>query len=446
MTEQLKVRYNGRRVAGVTDAALQQSLAELGFTQAQIDSLVAGRAATIKRRLDAAQAEAYRQRLERAGLLVDIVSDADEAASSQSAEPETVIAPEAPVASGPARFDAAEPTRTIATERPATRRLEPVQFTGNGGEFFGIWIVNIFLMILTLGFYAPWAKVRTNQYFYGHTQIDGASFQYLADPWVIFRGRLVAIVAVAIWAVVSNVWPLGSLVLMALFLIALPWIVVRSLKFHAVNSAYRNIRFDFRGGYAGACMAMVVWPIVAVLSLLLAAPLSLFKSHAFMINNSYFGTMPFRLKATAGDYYVFFLRIMLVALGFAVLAAVLGTLAHPVLAGVVGAVGYLVLFGYFMASLTNLVMNSTTLGMHGFESNLGKRRMVWIFLTNSLLIGLTLGFYTPWAKVRMAAYRASCTEVAVHGDLDSFVASEVRNTSALGQEIGDAFDVGISIV
>lgn len=446
MSEHFKVRYNGQRAAGVTDEALQQSLTELGFTAVQIESLIAGRSATIKRKLDAVQAEAYRQRLERAGLIVDIVPDTDRPASTAGVEPVATLAPEAPVASAPARFDAAEPTRTITSEQPTARRLEPVQFTGNGGEFFGIWIVNIFLMILTLGFYAPWAKVRTNQYFYGHTQIDGASFQYLADPWVIFRGRLVAMVAVAVWAVVSNVWPLGSLVLLALFLVALPWIVVRSLKFHAVNSAYRNIRFDCRGGYGGACMAMVVWPIVSIFTLLLAAPLSLFKSHAFMINNSYFGTMPFRLKATAGDYYVFFLRIMLVALGFAALAGVLGTLAHPILAGVVAAVGYLALFGYFMASLTNLVMNSTTLGMHGFESNLGKRRMVWIFLTNSLLIGLTLGFYTPWAKVRMAAYRASCTEVAVHGDLDSFVASEVRNTSALGQEIGDAFDVGISIV
>ena len=33
------------------------------------------------------------------------------------------------------------------------------------------------------------AKVRNNQYFYGHSLIDGTSFQYLADP-AIFRGRL----------------------------------------------------------------------------------------------------------------------------------------------------------------------------------------------------------------------------------------------------------------
>ena len=41
----------------------------------------------------------------------------------------------------------------------------PVQFNGRGGEFFGIWIVNILLSIITLGIYSAWAKVRTKRYF-----------------------------------------------------------------------------------------------------------------------------------------------------------------------------------------------------------------------------------------------------------------------------------------
>lgn len=439
MSELYKLRYSGKRVGGLSDEAVGAELARLGFQAVQIEALLSGRSATIKRRLDSSQARVYQRRLEQAGLLTDI--ERDESVASLATD-----AVQASTVSAPARFDAAEPTRSIEQQQPTVRRLEPVEFTGSGSEFFGIWIVNIFLMILTLGLYAPWAKVRTNQYFYGHTHIDGASFQYLADPWVIFRGRLVAIVAVVVWVLVSELWPLGSLVLMGLFLPALPWIVIRSLKFHAVNSAYRNIRFDFRGGYLGACMAMLVWPVVAMLSLLIALPLSIFKTHAFIVNNSYFGTMPFRLKAKASDYYVFFLRIVGVVIGFVVVSGIVSHLVHPGAAILIAIFGYLALFGYFMAGLTNLVFNSTVLGLHGFSSTLSKRRMVWIFMSNSLLIALTLGFFTPWAKVRMAAYRASCTEVAVHGDLDSFVASEVKHASAVGQEIGEAFDLGVSLV
>lgn len=326
-----------------------------------------------------------------------------------------------------------------------TEHFEQVRFTGSGAEYFGIWIVNILLMIVTLGFYAPWAKVRNNQYFYGHTQVDGSSFQYLADPWVIFRGRLVAIAALIVWMVVGEVSMLLWFGLLVVFILALPWIVIRSLKFHASNSAYRNIRFDFNAGYFQAFMVLLIWPLLSMLTLLLLAPFSAWKSQGFMINNARFGQTPFRLTASAGDFYLFFLKVIAIVVGGVVLGFLVSTV-NPLLAVVVGLIGYLTLLGFFMASLTNLVLNSTVLGVHGFRSELGKGRMVWIFLTNTLLTGLTLGLFIPWAKVRMAAYRAACTQVHVQGDLEGFIAAEHQHTSALGQELGEAFDVGVSFV
>lgn len=44
------------------------------------------------------------------------------------------------------------------------------KFHGNASEYFGIWIVNILLTIITLSLYAPWAKVRRLRYFYGNTE------------------------------------------------------------------------------------------------------------------------------------------------------------------------------------------------------------------------------------------------------------------------------------
>lgn len=34
----------------------------------------------------------------------------------------------------------------------------------------------------------------------------------------------------------------------------------------------------------------------------------------------------------------------------------------------------------------------------------------------------------------------------IHGDLDGFIAGETERTSAMGLEIGEAFDVGVSII
>lgn len=457
-TDKFKVVFNGQ-LDGRPVSDIKAALEQLGFKASQVDNLLAGRPATIKRQLERVQAELYQRRLAGAGLLVEIVQDpAPDLPASMKLELVPVHEPAAeqapartepeiprPSAERPLRFEASEPGESAPAEA-VQRRKAPVQFTGSGGEYFGIWIVNILLIIVTLGFYAPWAKVRNHQYFYGHTLIDDSSFQYLADPWVIFRGRLIALVAVICWMLVANFFDYGQLILLGLFIPAFPWIVIKSLKFTAVNSAYRGIRFDFQGSYREACMALLVWPVVALLTLLLAAPLSLFKSQSFFVNNSFFGTTPFRLKARAAYYYVLFIRAIAVAVGFFVLGAVLGKLVHPALVLVLGAAGYLALYGYFVAGLTNLVMNTTVLGLHGFESRLGKRRMVWIFMTNSLLVVLTLGLYSPWAKVRLAAYQASCTSMNIHGDLDGFIAGETERTSAMGLEIGEAFDVGVSII
>src|SRR5271165_2545789 len=76
---------------------------------------------------------------------------------------------------------------------PSPRPPEPLRFRGNGAEYFGIWIVNLLLTIVTLGIYSAWAKVRRLQYFYRHTELAGSSFDFHGSPTKILLGRVVAI-------------------------------------------------------------------------------------------------------------------------------------------------------------------------------------------------------------------------------------------------------------
>jgi len=439
MPDSFKVVFNGARVAGVEEPALRGELLRLGFNERQVQRLLESRKATIKSKLSAQKAELYRQRLKAAGLITEVVAETDPQLMSGAGQVRRAGAVSA--AEAPPHAPVGSTSHVVDGER----RSSQINFTGNGSEYFGIWIVNILLLVVTLGFYAPWAKVRNMQYFYGHTLLEDTSFQYLADPWVIFRGRLVALVAVAVWYVASTFFPFIALGLLLIFLPLIPWIVMRSLKFHAVNSAYRNIRFDFVGGYGQAVKVLYLWPLIALLSLGLLIPLSAQRWYAFVIDNLRYGRSEFCLSLTVRDVCMFFLRMFGVLLGFGVLAA-LGQFVHGALAIIFMVLGYLALFGYAMAGFTNLIMSATTLADHGFSSNLGKRRTVWIFFSNSALVMLTLGFYTPWAKVRMASYRASCTQMQIHGDLDGFVAGEAQHAGAVGLELGDAFDVGIGLV
>ena len=58
--------------------------------------------------------------------------------------------------------------------------MKPLHFGGSGFEYFKIWIVNILLIIITLGVYYPWAKVRNQRYFYANTTLEGRNFEYHA--------------------------------------------------------------------------------------------------------------------------------------------------------------------------------------------------------------------------------------------------------------------------
>ena len=81
------------------------------------------------------------------------------------------------------------------------------EFRGNAKEWFGIWIVNLLLSIVTIGIYSAWAKVRTKKYFYNHTYVEGRNFDYHATGKQILIGRLIIIAAIVILQVITVVLP-----------------------------------------------------------------------------------------------------------------------------------------------------------------------------------------------------------------------------------------------
>ena len=73
-----------------------------------------------------------------------------------------------------------------------------VNFLGTGREYFGIWIVNLILTIITLGIYSAWAKVRRETYFKNNTRFFNAGFGYHATGGQIFKGRLIAFIVLVL--------------------------------------------------------------------------------------------------------------------------------------------------------------------------------------------------------------------------------------------------------
>lgn len=505
----------------------------------------------------------------------------------------------------------------------------PVVFRGRTSEYFGIWIVNLLLSIITLGIYSAWAKVRRKKYFYNNTLIDGVGFDYHASPIAILKGRIIAFVLYLVFVFASGIHPAVSIVLSILLFIAIPWIIVRGLKFNARNSSHRGLRFDFDGSYKdaaliflgfpllfGSIVGLTIWGFVALTSewvtalvapLLVMAALAFYvpfimqRQQQFMINHHKFGTTKFDMKAKFKEFLMIFVKLFGVLLGISLIIGLISIFAFknvmdelkeefktstllinqtayvqaestnenqqnlaaqgsvfiktantepinveneidtitaqatasdealtaaeqaeldaiesepsssadenlsgedmlkdlspeeraeydklmkeyeaqagayeddeidgaedkpeetfdPLQTLKYGALGSLALFAgvllylavifsfvaYIKSRVSNLVLNNTHLDHVSFHSNQRMRDLLWIYVSNALVLMFTMGFATPWAQIRLAKYRADHLSLLGETDWDKFVGEKKEAAKATGEEIADFFDVDLS--
>jgi len=326
----------------------------------------------------------------------------------------------------------------------SARRAVPFAFHGRGGEYFRIWIVNILLTILTLGIYSAWAKVRRQRYFYGNTRLGDATFEYLADPRVILRGRLIAFGVFIVYSAANQFYPPAAMVLSLVFAGAMPWLVVRSLAFRARNSAFRNIRFDFKGTYREAAAAFLWMPMLIPFTFGLIYPYVVRRQKEVVIGNTMYGTTPFTFSARIRDFYELFVPMLVLLVGGGMVVYGLARFSLP-LGLAVGGLFYLGLHSYLSAHLSNLVYNHSRIGPHRLRSSQRARDLALLHLTNLVGIALTFGLYIPWAKVRLARYRIEHLQLLAAGELDAFAAGEQQNVTSTGEEIGEMFDLAIGV-
>ena len=331
------------------------------------------------------------------------------------------------------------------------------EFTGTAGEYFRIWIVNLALTILTLGIYSAWAKVRKRRYFYAHTWIAGESFEYRGRPVAILIGRLLALTLLVIVIAVGNFAPelsLESFSGKALFFVAAvligPWLLVRSSKFNASNSVYRNIRLSFLGTYA-SCFSVVIRYVWLIFFGILY-PYFKHRLVRYSAENHAFGDSRFQVA----DFKKPFIHAYAVAFGLGILGAAILLALFTVAAGagVAGASellpvalysGFLALYAFVRARTTNAAWNAIRIGPLRFECNLRARDYMWIYLTNVAAILLSLGFATPWAVIRTLRYKADKFAALASEPIDTITQAESVQVGAAGQEIAELFDFDIAL-
>lgn len=422
---------------GVMDVQAQAGFAKLfKLSPEKVEQVFAQPRRVLKSGLTQQQAEAYLQRLADVGVACEM-REQTEVSPTQAPPPPT----EPPAGAG-------SPPETSGEEKAQESgepRECPFVFTGNGFEYFKIWIVNILLSIVTLGIYSAWAKVRNKQYFYGNTYLDGVSFSYTADPVKILIGRIIAFVFLVIYTVFSETTIIGALVMGVLLLVFLPWVICKSMRFNARYSQYRNVPFCFHGRAGEAALVFLLWPFLSLFTLGLLFPYAFHQQKKFIYGMHGYGTTEFEFSAKVGDFYKVFLMAFGVYVVGGGIAMVLGAEIHPTVALILTMVAYFFAFAYFAVAMANLNYNSITLREHALSANWNLKRYCWLLISNTLLIIVTVGLFIPWAKVRTAQFKADYTSAVFVGDIDTLVAEERDSVNALAESVGDLFDIEIGL-
>lgn len=280
----------------------------------------------------------------------------------------------------------------------------PLVFTGRGGEYFRVWIVNILLSLVTVGLYTPFARRRTAQYFYGHTELAGSPLEFTGQARKMFFGFLLfALVYLGFNLAADSGNDVAVNVFMIVGAVLAPWVWASAMRFRLGSTRWRGVRLQFTAPWREVYLAS--WPIFALalvwiavttaitlmvpalrgdaalpvaapsgrviwmgLAMLLAAGvLSLlciirlgFNYQGLLVRRACIGTQAGRWKAVFGD----FVRIWGAAAGYFLLVVVLSglllgfsawllfggpaSLEGPVPNFMMGLLGIAVLFGLFL--------------------------------------------------------------------------------------------------
>ncbi|MBB1443467.1 YjgN family protein [Pseudoalteromonas sp. SG43-3] len=358
------------------------------------------------------------------------------------------------------------------TTPPINEPAEPifsgkVQFSGKGGEFFGIWIVNILLSVITLGIYSAWAKVRTHRYFYGHTRIDGHSFDYLATPIQILKGRILAVVVFFIYTFSISFMPILGLFIALGFIFLMPWIINQGLRFNLRMTRHRNVRFAFKGSYGEAFVNFILLPIASIFTLYLLMPYVIKRIDSYIHSNISYGDKPLTVNLKGETYYLTALICFVVSsITMVVFMGILGLFglnlvdienqqnlensAAMVMLPIFMMIAYVLMIAIvsavWHAAIRNHIFdNSHFEGVATFKSELKPIPFAVLLLTNMLAIVFSLGLAYPWTKVRTSKMLADVTNVTIYPGALNLIDTEQEQQSSFAEEAANVFDIDLSL-
>ena len=311
-------------------------------------------------------------------------------------------------------------------------KIYPFSFQGNGGTLFGIQIVNLLFIIITLGIYYFWAKARVRSYTWSQADFDTNRFAYSGTGKEVLIGWLKALVVFGIpFYALQNVPAIagastvfiiaGALLSFLLLAIFIPVATVGSRRYRLSRTSLLGIRFSFRGKWREFLKILFACSPWLILTLGFYMPYFDMRRQAFLVENSYYGNEKFGFDGKGKDLLGSYVLALFLALPTLLLSLV-----------------------WYSCKKTRYTWNHSSFGAARFQSTITFGGIIGLYLVNGLILIFTLGFGAPWVKVRTLCYYLD--HLTLTGQLDlSAIVQEAQESSAFGEEVGDFLDMDFDL-
>jgi uncharacterized membrane protein YjgN (DUF898 family) len=342
----------------------------------------------------------------------------------------------------------------------------------------GVSIVNFVLRVLTLGVYHFWGKTEVRRRIWSAIRLNGEPLEYTGTGKELFLGFLVVLFVVFLpFLLVGGllVYALGPQSLVLRVFQVLAYVVLffllgvaihRALRYRLARTRWRGIR----GGLEGSSLRFAwtyFWTALLIpLTLGWIMPWRSTKLQSLLYNDMRFGNRPFRFVARSGPLYARFAvawigTILLFAATIAGVAlamylvgfnpqpqAVPGgppSVSLPAMAAVMSVVVvFYLIFGlivaWYQARAFNHFAAHTSYEGATFRGNLTAWTIIWLVISNLLIVSLTFGLLAPVAQARAARYVVE--RLSIDGAVPlADIAQRADDPMRRGEGLAQVFDV-----
>jgi len=362
----------------------------------------------------------------------------------------------------------------------ARHGAEPVALTWmQQSGLIGVSIVNFLLRIVTLGIYHFWGKTEVRRRIWSAVRLNGEPLEYTGTGKELFLGFLVVVAVVflpltlGVFAVTVAFGPnspatglFQMLIYVALFFL-IGIAMHRALRYRLSRTRWRGIRGGLEGSSWRFAWAHFWTALLVPLTLGWILPWRAAKLQRHLNNDMRFGNRPFRCDARSGPLYGPFAVVWIGSVGLFLLAGlVVGGLQYAVLAGmppgslepgtiprpspalivtiVLVTVAVYILFGILMAWYSAAKINHFAAHTHfegaTFRGNATAGSLIWLVISNMLILMLTLGLLAPVAQARAARYMVD--RLSIDGAVPvADIVQRAEDPMRRGEGLAQVFDV-----